>query len=307
MKAVIDIGTNSVLLLIGEAMPDGSVRSEVDTARVTRLGHGLAESGEIAPSAAERTLVALKEYTDACDRLRVDGIAVVGTAALRTASNAADFIMIVKKTLGLSIEVISEEREAELTYIASAHDFGEPIVVVDIGGGSTELVTMHDSSLKIASMPIGCVNLTEAHIRSDPPSEREIDALRGAVRHELGTGAMPQTFARPHEARLVASAGTATTLMSIHLSLDPYSPAAVHGRALKITELRGIMDMLRSKNLSELRSIRGLMPERADVILAGSFILHEAMSHLGYSEVTISDRGVKWGLFYERFGTSPPP
>ena len=116
MKAVIDIGTNSVLLLIGEAMPDGSVRSEVDTARVTRLGHGLAESGEIAPSAAERTLVALKEYTDACDRLRVDGIAVVGTAALRTASNAADFIMIVKKTLGLSIEVISEEREAELVF-----------------------------------------------------------------------------------------------------------------------------------------------------------------------------------------------
>ncbi|MBN1282950.1 MAG: Ppx/GppA family phosphatase [Proteobacteria bacterium] len=301
MKAAIDIGTNSVLLLAGEPAPDGSVRPHADEARVTRLGRGLSSSGEISPEAAEGTLAALKEYMEICDSLRVDGIAAVGTAALRSASNASDFLLMVKRALGLSIEVISEEREAGLTYKASAHDFGDSIVVADVGGGSTELVTMHDSSLRIASLPVGCVNLTERYARSDPPDDREIDALRGAVRHELAAGADPHTFARPHEARLVATAGTATTLMSIHLSLERYSPPAVHGKVLRITDLRDIMDMLRGKSLSERRSIRGLNPERADVILAGSLVLHEAMSHLGYADVTVSDRGVKWGLFYEKF------
>ncbi len=301
MQAAIDIGTNSVLLLIGERLPDGTVRPVEDRARVTRLGEGLAACGAISDAAAERTLSALREYMELCDRHKVEGIAAIGTAALRNASNARDFLLMAKKAMGLSIEVISPEREAELTFLAAASDFGREIVVIDIGGGSTELITELKGVRELVSMPIGCVVLTENHVKSDPPSQHDVDSLRGCVRHELSKGIEPHIFARPHEAKLVATAGTATAIMAMHLALDPYIPEAVHGSLLKITDLRDIVDMLRCKTVAERRSIKGLMPERADVILAGSILLHDAMSYLGYADATISDRGVKWGLFYERF------
>jgi len=301
MQAAIDIGTNSVLLLIGERLPDGSVRPIEDRAKVTRLGEGLTATGAISEAAAERTLSALREYMQLCDSHKVTGIAAIGTAALRNASNASDFLLMAKKVMGLSIEVISPEREAELTFLAAASDFGREIVVIDIGGGSTEFITELKGVRELVSIPIGCVNLTENHVRGDAASNHELDELRGNIRQELARCIQPQIFARPHEAKLVATAGTATTIMAIRLALDPYIPDAVHGSLLKITDLRDIVDMLRCKTVAERRSIKGLMPERADVILAGSILLHDAMSYLGYADATVSDRGVKWGLFYESF------
>ena len=307
MQATIDIGTNSVLLLIGEAEQSGSVRPVVDEARVTRLGEGLADSGSISDKAAERTMAAIEDYLELCDRHSVSGIAAVGTAALRRASNAKDFLLIAERMLGLRIEVISAEREAELTYLASAHDFGEGIVVIDIGGGSTEIISSPSGSRRFVSMPIGCVNLTERFLKKDPPASEEIDSMRRHVRETLDEMAEPAAYARAHEAKLIATAGTATTLMAINLGLEPYRPDGAHGRGLRITELRAIIDELKSRTVEERKRIKGLIPERADVILAGAELLHETMEKLGYAEVTVSDRGVKWGLFYEKFGTSPPP
>jgi len=151
------------------------------------------------------------------------------------------------------------------------------------------------------SLPIGSVNLTESHVKDDPPSHHDADELRGNIRHELTSRVPLEIFARPHEAILVATAGTATTLMAMRLSLDEYRPEAVHGKVLKITDLRDIVELLRSRTVAERRSLKGLLPERADVIMAGSMLLHDSMSYLGYADVTISDRGVKWGLFYEKF------
>ena len=301
MQATIDIGTNSVLLLIGEAGPDGVVRPVVDEARVTRLGQGLANSGLISDKAAERTIAAIEDYLGLCDKHNVRGIAAVGTATLRRAANAKDFLLVAERMLGLRVEVISAEREAELTYIASAHDFGEGIVVIDIGGGSTEIISSPSGSRRLVSIPIGSVSLTEGFLHTDPPSAEEIDSLRRHVRETLAEMADPAAFARAHEAKLIATAGTATTLAAIHLGLEPYRPEEAHGKILAVTELRAIIDELKSKTVEQRKQIKGLIPERADVILAGAELLHEAMGQLGYTEVTVSDRGVKWGLFYEEF------
>ena len=304
MKAAIDIGTNSVLLLIGEPKPDGTIRTAVDRAEGTRLGEGLAESGSISDVAADRTMAVLADYMRLCDEHAVTGIACVGTAAFRGASNADDFIMLAKRSLGLNVEIISSEREAELTYLACERDFGSEIVVLDIGGGSTELIARDPkgSELEFLSLPLGCVLLLESFIEGDPVRHDELVRTRAHIREILERDVDPKVFGRPNDREFVATAGTATTLMAIDLALERYSADAVHGSTLAIANLRDMLDDLMSKTLEERRAVKGLPPQRADVIITGAAILHEAMSYLGYSDVVISDRGVKWGLFYERFG-----
>lgn len=297
MFATIDIGTNSVLLLIGEPLPDGQVAVAADCAEGTRLGQGLAQFGKISPEASARTFEVLKRYHDLCAKHGAQEIAVVGTAALRSASNASEFLDALKLKLGLEVEIISQDREALLTYEACSHDFGKEIVVIDIGGGSTEFV----SANRMASIPIGCVSLLEEFLKTDPPTEDEIISLRASVRKALETSLEPSTFARPHDLDLVAVAGTATTLKAIELSLRTYDPKRVHGSKLSLPDLRNIIDMLLKKTIAQRKEIDGLIPQRADVIVPGAWLLHEAMSYLGFEKALISDRGVKWGLFYERF------
>lgn len=303
MFATIDIGTNSVLLLIGEPLPDGTIRPIQERVWGTRLGEGISRSSRISDTAAERTLDALGVCWELCVRLGVREVAAVGTWALRKATNAADFLLIVRKSLGLDIEVISEEREAHLTWEACAKDFGRDIVVVDVGGGSTEFVTTgrEKQRVSIVSVPIGCVSLTERFIKSDPASAGEIERLRRETHKVLKKNLLPSIYARPHDRVFVATGGTATTLAAMRLKLNRYDPVRVHGLRLKIDELRDLIHYIGPKTIEERRELPGLTPERADVILAGAEIIHEAMSCLGYWDVTISDRGVKWGLFYEKF------
>jgi exopolyphosphatase/guanosine-5'-triphosphate,3'-diphosphate pyrophosphatase len=302
--ASIDIGTNSVLLLIGEPLPDGRVQVVEDRATVTRLGQGLAETGVIADEAADRTLKALGIYWQLCIKHGVSGIAAVGTAALRNAKNVADFLLVVRRELGLDIEVISAEREARLTYQASEHDFGPDIVVIDIGGGSTEIICRRPrvkDALDIQSLTLGCVSLTEAICQSDPVTDQEYVALCTEIRSELEKSIGREIYSPQEGRQLVATAGTATTLMAIKLGLEPYVSDRVHGQDLTIEELKNIIDDLKSKTIEERKRIPGLIPERAQVIFAGAVLLDQAMSFLGYSQAIISDRGVKWGYFYEKF------
>lgn len=302
MFATIDIGTNSVLLLIAEVDGDGSVRVALNRATVTRLGEGLSAGGVIADAAAERTLDCLCQYWELCTQHGVRQVAAVGTSTLRTATNAADFLLVVQKALGLEIEVLSAEREAELAYRACARDFGNDVVVIDLGGGSTELIGKDaEGALRSTSLPVGCVSLTEQFLKADPPVEAEIVALRNYLRELLGHKLDPCILSRPHDRHPVATAGTATTLAAMQLKLPEYDPVRVHGQRLSIDDLRDRADALRALPLAERRHLPGLAPERADVILAGAELLGALMSFLGYAVITISDRGLRWGLFYEKF------
>ena len=300
--AAIDVGTNSVLLLVGEVLAGGEVRPIRDLMRVTRLGEELGRTGRIAEAAAARTLAALAEYRGICAELGVVRTVAAGTAALRRAANAGGFLAAAKEHAGLDIDVISEEREAALSFAASARSFGSDIVVCDIGGGSTELSGPGpDGALAFESLPLGCVALTERFLPAAPETNEQIFHLRREVRDILERDADPALFARPHDRAFVATAGTATTLMAMQLGLSPYDPARIHGQRLSLEMLRTLIDRMRPMTLDERRRIPGLIPERADVILAGAELLQEIMSWLGYADAAVSDRGVRWGLFYEAF------
>ena len=292
MIAIIDIGTNSTLLLIAEITSDGNIQIIEDLATVTKLGEGLFDNGIISDIAAERTLKTLAAYQKLCIKHGAKQIITVGTAALRNAKNALDFCIIAKKELHLDIRIISGEKEANLTFDASTHDFGKDICVIDIGGGSTEIISGDNST----SLPMGCVNLTECILKSDPVTKEETIRLRSTIRNTFNEHDSQFTI---HDSQLIATAGTATTLMAMKLKLDHYNRNAVHGKTLSKNWLQSTILKLESKSIEERKALAGLPKDRADVILAGAVILDETMHKLGYDDIRISDAGVRWGILYE--------
>lgn len=330
MFATIDIGTNSTLLLVGDTLPDGRIRIVADEARVSRLGQGLSSKEDLDPEAINRTVSTLKEYRQICEKHNVSSMAVVGTAALREASNARTFLTQVKDELDLEVEIITPEREAWLTYIGSARDFGQDILVCDIGGGSTELIwgkpppavskasmeeenasaaipkeekTQHEEC-QFLTIPIGSVVLTERHVKTDPIATEEFKELCIIIDQMLNRSMLG--LSHRHAEKLVATAGTATTLAAIEKKLAVFDHKKVHGCILEMLDIQVIVDILKANTIAERRKIPGLQHGREDVILAGAIILDRVMRRLGYDTVTISDRGLRWGLFYERFAFKPP-
>lgn len=330
MFATIDIGTNSTLLLVGETLPDGRIRIVADEARISRLGQGLSSRENLEPEAINRTISTLKEYRQICEKHNVSSLAAVGTAALREASNARVFLAQVKEELDLEVEIISPEREAWLTYIGSARDFGQDILVCDIGGGSTELMwgkPPHAASKTTAkeentsppvpkgekiqreeclflTIPIGSVVLTERHVKTDPIAVEEFRELCVVIDQQLNRSMLG--LSHRHSDKLVATAGTATTLAAIEKRLAVFDHKKVHGCVLEMLDIQVIVDLLKARTIADRRKIPGLQSGREDVILAGAIILDRVMRRLGYDNVTVSDRGLRWGLFYERFASKPP-
>jgi exopolyphosphatase/guanosine-5'-triphosphate,3'-diphosphate pyrophosphatase len=330
MFATIDIGTNSTLLLVGDTLPDGRIRIAADEARVSRLGQGLSSRENLNEDAIERTISTLKEYRQICDKHGVSSTAAVGTAALREARNANVFLSRVKEELDLEVEIISPEREAWLTFVGSSRDFGQDILVCDIGGGSTELIwgkpppavsktaagegnitpaipkggEIHHEECQFLTIPIGSVLLTEQYVKTDPIAAEEFRELCIVIDRQLNHSLLG--LSHRHADRLVATAGTATTLAAIEKKLAVFDHKKIHGCVLEMLDIQVIVDILKAKTIAERKKIPGLQHGREDVILAGAVILDRVMRRLGYDIVTISDRGLRWGLFYERFASKPP-
>lgn len=312
MFATIDIGTNSVLLLIGDSLPDGRIRIAADEARITRLGEGLTAQENLSPAAIERTVAALKDYRQLCDKHHVSAMAVAATEALRRASNANEFLLRARDELGFEIEIVTPEQEAWLTFHACAREFGTDILVCDAGGGSTELIwgrsqpgeTKSDvSSCRYLSLPIGSVMLTEHFIKNDPVTPDEFKELCTIIDQHLAQAL--HSLSHRHADKLIATAGTATTLAAIEKRMTSFDHSKIHGTILEMLDIQVIIDELKIKSVAERRKITGLQKGREDVILAGAIILDRVMRRLGYDVVTVSDRGLRWGLFYERFAPKP--
>jgi exopolyphosphatase/guanosine-5'-triphosphate,3'-diphosphate pyrophosphatase len=297
--AVIDIGTNTLLLLI----VDDQLRRVVDLCRFGRLGKGLDASGRLAPEAIARSLDICREYRAVMKEHGIIAPAVIGTQALREATNAADFVGPAERILGATIEVIGGPREAELASISVARTFpelaGTRFVVVDVGGGSTELITTDGARVVSAvSVPIGAVRLSERHLTSDPPASSELAALDTDIDSHLAVLELPQGVP------VIGTAGTATTIAAVALALSPYDPDAVTGYRIEPPQVDALYARLAAMTVAERRALRGMEPQRADVIAAGVAIYARVLRRIAAPVLVTCDRGIRWGLAYERAGAT---
>ena len=299
ISATIDIGTNAVLLLIAEykipPSPRGGGDLKVlwDEAQITRLGESLHKFHLFIPTARKRTLAVLKEYRRKCDSYQAKEISAVGTAAFRKAENAGEFLQEVEKETGIKIKIISGEREAALSYLSVKKDFGQHphLYALDIGGGSTELISEEGGT----SFDIGGVLLTEKIVRHDPPTDKEIREMKKAIDRAIQFPTSPD-----QTPTLVGLAGSVTTLSAIKQKLEYWDGARVQGSILTLSDLNRMIRLFRTTTIEEKRKIPGMVHGREDTILAGTLILKNAMEKLGTDQVIVSDRGLRYGLFYER-------
>ena len=295
--AVIDIGTNTLLLLI----VDEQLRRVVDLCRFGRLGKGLDASGRLAAESIARSLEICREYRSVMDEHGIAAPAVIGTQALREAGNAADFVRPAEQILRGTIAIIEGEREAELAFLSVARALpelaGTPYVVVDVGGGSTELIaTDGQQVISATSVPIGAVRLAERHLRADPPRPDELRALEADIEGRLAALELPA------RALVVGTAGTATTMAAVELALETYDPDAVTGLRLSPPRVAGLYGRLAGMTTEARRGMAGMEPQRADVIVAGVAIYARVVARVDAPVMIVCDRGIRWGLAYELAG-----
>jgi len=295
--ASIDIGSNTLLLLITQAS-GATLSAVVDECDFGRLGQGLAHTGRLDPESVRRSLKVVRRYREIMDEHELEGVACVGTQALREASNREDFATPAQEILGCPIEIIKGDREAQLVSTAILRDFparcqGE-VLCVDVGGASTEFIHLRAGELAhVKSIPIGAVRLSESFLHADPASGDEIRTLYEAIDKAL------EQIDLPPKAQIIGSAGTATSIASISLKLEKYQAKRIHGLSLPQGEVRTIASALLSMSVAQKRALPGLEPKRADIVAAGVAIYDRVLRAAHAKALTVSDRGVRWGLAYE--------
>ncbi len=295
--AVVDIGTNSTRLLVADVRDDGGVDELVRRSEVTRLGEGVDATGTLSEEAMSRVFAVLDDYRLAIDEHGVQANLAVLTSAVRDAANGAQFTARVREEYGLDARTLSGDEEAALTFLGATSerdDVTEPLVVIDIGGGSTEFVVGegHHASFHVSTQA-GVVRMSERHIHSDPPRPEELQALE-ADTHEVFEAALPEAERR-RVTEGIAVAGTATSAAAIELELEPYDPKRVHGYRLLLATVELLLARLAAMTDDERRRVAGLHPERAPTIVAGMILLAEAMRAFGLSAVEVSEHDILRG------------
>jgi len=297
--AVVDIGTNSTRLLIADVEAGGALTELDRRSVVTRLGEGVDATGALGEAPQERVFKVLETYAEAIEAAGCEARSAVMTSAVRDASNGPEFAATVRERHGLEGRTLSGDEEAQLTFAGAtaARPPGDDraLLVVDIGGGSTELVVGRGGQVGFhVSTQAGVVRHTERHLASDPPREPEIEALRADARRVLAAAAAAQVRAGVAEA--VAVAGTATSCAAIDLALDPYDASKTEGHVLTAAALDAQLARLAGLPLAERREVTGLHPDRAPTIVAGVCILLEVLATFGLERTTISERDILWGV-----------
>lgn len=301
-KAVIDIGTNSIKFCLAEsAKQDGTFEVIKDANDIAKLGEGLKDTGLIGPEPLERNAQSVAAFAKEAKEAGADETAVVGTMALRTARNTADFAKRVKELCGLEVRVIPGEEEAQLSYIAVmsgiAGAAAANLVTFDTGGGSTEFVFGEAGSIKRKfSLNIGAIRFTEAYLSQMPVPAAKLSEAQAQIRRELSEGGVTAGAKF-----LVGMGGNVTSIASVKHQMKVYDPDVIQGSKLTLADIDAQIADYAGKTLDERRTIVGLQPKRADVILAGACIVRQIMELTGVSELTVSDRGLRHGLLYRLF------
>ena len=270
--AGIDCGTNSIRLLVAD-VDDGRLTDVVRTMEVVRLGQGVDATGRLAPEALARTLAAAARYAATCEQLGVEAVRFVATSATRDAENRADFVAGIRAALGVTPEVIGGEEEALLSFrgaVGAVAHLPGPYLVVDLGGGSTELVLGTEGPVAAHSMDVGCVRMTERHLRADPPTGEQLATARADVTAALDAAAAVVPLGEA--ATLVGLAGTVTTVTAHALGLDRYDPVRIHGAQLPTDRVLAACAALTSLPRAELAALPFMHPGRVDVIAGGALV-----------------------------------
>jgi exopolyphosphatase/guanosine-5'-triphosphate,3'-diphosphate pyrophosphatase len=297
--AVVDIGTNSTRLLVADVDPDSHDVTELERrSTVTRLGQGVDASGGLAPEPMQRVFATLADYRHAMDEHGATANIAVLTSAVRDAANGPDFTARVRDEFGLNARTLSGDEEAQTTFLGATSsrdpDASAPVVVIDIGGGSTEfIVGNHDDVRFHVSTQAGVVRMGERHVHTDPPAPEELQDVTDDVRTVFGD-ALPDEVQRDVQAG-IAVAGTATSAAAIAQELDPYDPARVHGYRLAQPVLQEMLARLAAMTEEERRHVPGLHPDRAPTIVPGVILLLEAMRAFGLAEVEVSEHDILRG------------
>jgi exopolyphosphatase / guanosine-5'-triphosphate,3'-diphosphate pyrophosphatase len=300
--AVIDVGTNSVKFHIGERREDGTWRTVVDRAEITRLGEGLEKTGEINSDAMERTVSAIAAMASEARANGVTAIAAAGTMGMRTARNSQQFIDAVQQRCGVRIEVIPGDEEGRLAYLAVKSGLGlseGSLVIFDTGGGSTQFTFGRGALVEERfSLNVGAVRFTEQYGLGGVVSPEKLRAALDAISAELA-----RIGNRPSPDALVGMGGAITNIAAVKHGLAKYDPDIVQGSVIERAEIERQIELYRSRSLDDRRKIVGLQPKRADVILAGACIVKTVMDKLSKGTLSVSDRGLRHGLLIDRFGS----
>lgn len=297
----IDCGTNAIRLLIADVAPDGPLLDVVREMRIVRLGEGVDRTGEFSQPALVRTFAAADEYAQILSAHPVEALRFVATSASRDVTNRAEFVDGIRARLGVEPEVIAGAEEAELSFLGAVRGLPEqrvqaPVLVVDIGGGSTEFVLGSARPQFRSSVNIGCVRMTERHLHSDPPTQAEIERVEADVRRSIAHAAEHIPFDQMRT--LVGVAGTVTTVAAMAMGLDRYDPVVLHGSVTSRAEVDEVTARLLHMTRQERAALPFMHPGRVDVIGGGAMVLRAIMGAVDASEVVASETDILDGIGY---------
>jgi exopolyphosphatase/guanosine-5'-triphosphate,3'-diphosphate pyrophosphatase len=298
--AAIDIGTNSIRSIIVEVDSKKHFRVLDDEKETTRIGEGMGKSDRLSREAMQRAIQALQRMTDIARGFGAETVQAVATSAVRESKNREIFLRRVEDELGLKVRVITAEEEAWLAFLSILHHFDlgkQRFFGLDIGGGSAALIFGLGNHVEnIHCLPLGAVRLTEKFLRSDPISPADFKALRRHLKQHL----LPIRNAGEVGAQmLIASGGTLTTIAELHKEMQHEKYAGVHGYEMNRAQVKRVLDMLRRKTLKERRSLPGLNPDRADIIVAGVTVVNQVMKVFDINTLKVSERGIREGLILQ--------
>jgi exopolyphosphatase/guanosine-5'-triphosphate,3'-diphosphate pyrophosphatase len=291
--AVIDIGSNSTRLLVAD-VEGGRVTPIERRSTVTRLGRGVDLTGQLAAEAVEDACAAVDPYMSTLRELGAEKIDAIATSAVRDASNGSAFVAELRERFALSARVLDGEEEARLTYLGATSETSPavPTLVIDIGGGSTELIVGEGQEIEWhTSLQAGVVRHTERHLISDPPTPVELEALATDLRGLIETA----TKGAPRAEAGIAVAGTPTSLAAIELELEPYDPNRVHGHVLELPAIQRMLSRLAAAPLTRRVEIPGMHADRAPTVVAGVVTLVEVMRAFELVRITVSEHDILYG------------
>lgn len=297
---IIDIGSNSIKFFVGEKCEDGTIKTIIDKNDIARLGEGLRETGRISDEALERNAQSVAAFAAEAKENGADEIVSVGTMALRSAANSADFVARVKELCGVEVQVIPGEEEARLSYLAILSGMPVPdgdLIIFDTGGGSTEFIFGKGTELvNRFSVNLGAIRITENFFGDDPVAEGSVEAAIAQIDKEFAEAGVA---GKP--VKLVGMGGTVTSMGAVKHKMVKYDPNVIQGSTLSKADIDEQIAEYSKRTIEQRRELPGLQPKRADVILAGACILKDITERLGVDELTISDRGLRHGLAFDLF------